>query len=153
MSLRLLTVSLLTLSTAYADGAAGGFDPMQFAPIVLIFVVFYFLIMRPQQKKLKKHQEMLKNLQRGNKIVTNGGLVGTVSKVISDSELEVEIAADVKVRVMRSMVNDLFSKPEPVNVVKNNATEKKAGRKPASSTKRTTTNKKAASSKTAANNK
>ena len=151
MNLKLFTIIVASLSFAHADAGAVGFDPMQFAPILLIFAVFYFLIMRPQQKKMKKHQEMLKNLQRGNKIVTNGGLIGTVTKVISESELEVDIATDVKVRVMRNMVSDLFAKPEPVNVVKNNAEEKKPVRKPAA--KRSTTTKKAVSKKTAANNK
>lgn len=138
------------LSLAHADTGAG-FDPMQFAPIVLIFVVFYFLIMRPQQKKMKKHQELLSNLQRGDKIVTTGGLIGSISKVISDSELEIEIADDVKVRVMRGMVSDLFSKPEPVNMTKNLTTEKKTVKRTTSG--RGTGVKKATTKKVAANKK
>ncbi len=83
-----------------------------FLPLILIFVVFYFLLIRPQQKKQKAHREMLSALYRGDRIVTAGGLVGTITKVLSDTELTVEISEGVKVRVMRAMVSDVIAKTE-----------------------------------------
>ncbi|MHC8493530.1 preprotein translocase subunit YajC [Thalassospira sp. SM2505] len=104
------------ISTAYAQ-AAGGADGagalMQFAPLILIFVVFYFLLIRPQQKKQKEHKAMLGAIRRGDKIVTAGGLIGTVAKVVGDDELSVEIAEGVKVKVARGMVSTVLSKTEP----------------------------------------
>jgi len=103
------------ISPAYAQaagGADGGF--MTFIPLVLIFVVFYFLLIRPQQKRAKQHQGMLQNIRRGDKIVTGGGIIGTVSKVVSDDELAVEIAEGIKIRVQRSLVSGVVTKPEPV---------------------------------------
>lgn len=103
----------MLISPAYAQGA-GGMDGMaaQILPIVLIIGVFYFLIIRPQQKKQKAHREMLTALHRGDRIVTSGGLVGTITKVTSDTELMVEISEGVKVRVMRGMISDVMSKTE-----------------------------------------
>ena len=101
------------ISPAYAQGA-GGFGGMEsLLPLVLIFVVFYFLLIRPQQKKAKAHREMLGALRRGDRIVTGGGLVGQIIRVVSETELIVEIAKDIKVRVMRSMVSDVIAKTEP----------------------------------------
>ena len=107
----------LIITDALADTPAssiGGFDVMSFLPLILIFAVFYFLILRPQQKKLKTHQQMLANLRRGDRVVTNGGIIGTVSKLVSDQEVQLEIADDVKVRVIRSMITDVMSKTDPV---------------------------------------
>ncbi len=108
----------MLISPAFAQaagGAAGGGDLLTgILPFVFIFVIFYFLLIRPQQKKMKQHQEMVKSLRRGDKVVTGGGLIGTVSKVVSDTEIEVELAANVKVRVMRNAVSDVVSKTEPV---------------------------------------
>jgi preprotein translocase subunit YajC len=87
---------------------------MNFLPLIAIFVVFYFLLIRPQQKKAKEHQSMLGQIQRGDRIVTNGGLVGLVTKVLSEQELQVEIAENVRVKVMRSMVSSVMSKTEPM---------------------------------------
>ena len=111
------------VTTAFAQEAApaagGGPDAMlQLLPIVLIFVVFYFLLIRPQQKKMKQHKEMLSTIRRGDRVVTGGGIVGTVSKVIDDNELQVEIAQDVRVRVQRQMISAVLAKPEPANDVK-----------------------------------
>ena len=72
-------------------------------PFILIFVIMYFLILRPQQKREKQHQDMVKNVRRGDTVVTSGGLVGKVTKVVDDKQIEVEIAEDVRVRQMRSM--------------------------------------------------
>jgi preprotein translocase subunit YajC len=95
--------------------AGSGFDIMAFLPLVLIFGVFYFLLIRPQQKKLKAHQDMLAGIRRGDKVVTNGGIIGTVVKLTNDRELQVEIADNVKVRVLRSMVAEILAKTEPAN--------------------------------------
>ncbi len=95
--------------------AQGGFDIMAFMPLIMIFVIFYFLLIRPQQKKMKDHQSMLSAIRRGDRIVTNGGLIGLVNKVTSDSELLVEIADNVKVRVARSMIAEVLTKTEAVN--------------------------------------
>jgi len=105
----------MLISPAYAQAAAApaGFDLMSLAPLVLIFVVFYFLLIRPQQKKMKQHREMLGALRRGDKIVTNGGIVGTITKVLSPEELQVEIADGVRVKVMRSMISSVLSRTEP----------------------------------------
>ena len=103
----------MLISPAFAQdgGGLGGIEPL--IPLVLIFVVFYFLLIRPQQKKAKAHREMIAGLRRGDRVVTSGGIVGQVQRVIGDSELSVEIAEGVRVRVMRAMVAELVAKPEP----------------------------------------
>lgn len=110
----------MLISPAYAQaagGLGGGSDMiMSLAPLVLIFAVFYFLLIRPQQKKAKEHREMLNNVRRNDKVVTNGGLVGTVTKVSeTDDLLTVEIASGVKVQVVRSMIADVRTKGQPVS--------------------------------------
>jgi len=109
------------ISPAFAQGSlfgggAGGDGGMLMSllPFVLIFVIMYFLILRPQQKRVKQHQEMVKNVRRGDTVVTNGGLVGKVTKVIDDDQIEIEIADDVRIRQMRQMVADVRAKGEPV---------------------------------------
>jgi preprotein translocase subunit YajC len=106
----------MLISPAYAQAAGGGSDMMTaLLPFVLIFVIMYFLILRPQQKRVKQHQEMVKNVRRGDTVVTSGGLVGKVTKVFEDGDqLEIEIADDVRVRQMRQMVADVRAKGEPV---------------------------------------
>jgi preprotein translocase subunit YajC len=104
------------VSTAYAQTAApaGASDMLvQFLPLILIFVVFYFLLIRPQQKKMKEHKAMLGSIRRGDRVVTGGGIIGTVTKVGPDEELQVEIAENVKVRCLRSTVSVVLSKAEP----------------------------------------
>lgn len=106
------------LSSAFAQdaapAAAGGPDAMlQFLPIILIFVVFYFLLIRPQQKKLKTHKEMLGALRRGDRVVTGGGIIGTITKVVDDNEVLLEIADGVRVRVQRPMISGVMAKTEP----------------------------------------
>jgi preprotein translocase subunit YajC len=83
-------------------------------PFILIFVIMYFLILRPQQRRVKQHQEMVKNLRRGDTVISSGGLVGKVTKLVDDDQIEVEIADGVRVRQMRSMVSDVRAKGEPV---------------------------------------
>ena len=107
----------MLISPAFAQGSpfGGGGDLMtQLLPFVLIFVIMYFLILRPQQKRVKAHQEMVKNVRRGDTVVTSGGLVGKVTKVIDDDQLEVEIAEGIRVRQVRAMVSDVRAKGEPV---------------------------------------
>ncbi|WP_300029138.1 preprotein translocase subunit YajC [uncultured Roseobacter sp.] len=85
----------------------------QFVPLILIFAIMYFLLIRPQQKKVKEHQAMVAALRRGDQVVTQGGLVGKVAKVKDDGELEVEIAEGVKVRVIQHTIASVVSKTEP----------------------------------------
>lgn len=82
----------------------------QLAPLVLIFVVFYFLLIRPQQKKLKAHVDMVAALRRGDKVVTGGGIVGTITRLIDDKEVSVEIADGVEIKVIRSSIAEVISK-------------------------------------------
>lgn len=108
----------MLITPAYAQfglGGGGGNNMIvQFLPLILIVVIMYFLILRPQQRKVKLHQEMIKSLRRGDTVVTNGGLVGKVTKVVDDDQIEVEISDGVRVRQMRSMVTDVRAKGEPV---------------------------------------
>ena len=87
---------------------------MPIVPFVLIFVIMYFLMIRPQQKRQQEHQEMIKNVRRGDQVIMSGGLIGKVTKVSDDNELELEIADNVKVRVSRNSIADVRSKGEPV---------------------------------------
>ncbi len=105
----------MLISPAYAQnaGGAGGFDVGFLLPMVLIFGVFYMLLIRPQQKKAKQHRELLEALRRGDRIITNGGIIGLITKVVDANELIVEIAEGVKVRVARSMVSTVMAKTEP----------------------------------------
>ena len=107
----------MLISTAYAQGtgsAGGGDFFVQIMPLLLIFVVFYFLLIRPQQKKMKAHRDMVGALQRGDKVVTGGGLYATVAKV-EDNILILEIADGVRVRAARNTITELNSKPVPRN--------------------------------------
>lgn len=110
-------MSLSLISDAYAQSApaaAAGFDFMSLLPLVAIFVVFYFFLIRPQQKKAQQQKDMVNSLRRGDSIVTAGGLIGSISKVVNDQEIEVEIADGVKVKVARAMVVNVVSKSHPV---------------------------------------
>ena len=105
------------VTPAFAQASPlGGSDNllMTMLPFVLIFVIMYFLILRPQQKRVKQHAEMVKNVRKGDTVVTSGGLVGRITKVIDDDTIEVEVADGVRVRQMRSMVSDARAKGEPV---------------------------------------
>lgn len=105
----------MLISPAYAQGL-GADNPLTsfLVPMILVFVIFYFLMLRPQQKRVKQHQEMIKNLRRGDTVITSGGLIGKVTKVVDDEQIEVEIADDIRVRQVRSMVASVRSKAEPV---------------------------------------
>jgi preprotein translocase subunit YajC len=107
----------MLISPAFAQAASpfGGDNMLvSLLPFILIFVIMYFLILRPQQKRAKAHQEMVRNVRRGDTVVTSGGLIGKVTKVIDDDQIEVEVADSVRVRQMRSMVADVRAKGEPV---------------------------------------
>jgi preprotein translocase subunit YajC len=101
------------VTPAYAQdaGAAGGL--ISIIPFILIFVIMYFLLIRPQQKKMKEHQAMVSALRRGDQVVTQGGIIGKVVKVKEDGEAEIEIAEGVKVRVLKSTIANVISKTEP----------------------------------------
>ncbi|OYU90759.1 MAG: preprotein translocase subunit YajC [Bradyrhizobiaceae bacterium PARB1] len=105
------------ITPAFAQAAAAGNDTnsmlMSLLPFALIFVIMYFLILRPQQKKVKDHAEMVKNIRRGDTIVTSGGLVGKVTKVVDDEQVEFELAEGVRVRQLRSMISGVRTKGEP----------------------------------------
>jgi len=104
------------VTPAYAQAAAGGggsgFEA--FLPLILIFGVFYLLLIRPQQKKMKEHKATLAAIRRGDKVVTGGGIIANVTKVIDDNEVTVEIADGVKVKVQRGLISTVLSKTEPV---------------------------------------
>jgi preprotein translocase subunit YajC len=113
------------ITPAFAQGLGGGNEGMilQFMPLILIVLIMYFLILRPQQRKIKQHQEMVKALRRGDTVVTNGGLVAKVTRVVDDDQIELELgtvdvgkgeAKGVRVRQMRSMVSEVRAKGEPV---------------------------------------
>lgn len=109
----------MLISAAYAQGTGitGIFDNqsalIQFLPLVLIFVVFYFLLIRPQQRKTKDHKAMLDALRRGDRVVTGGGIIGTVARVENPDEVTVDIADGVRVRVLRSTISSVLAKPDP----------------------------------------
>jgi preprotein translocase subunit YajC len=102
---------------AYAQTAAGGAAPnamLQFLPLIAIFIIFYFLLIRPQQRRLKDHRALIDAVKRGDIVVTGGGLIGKVTKV-EEAEVEVEIAANVKVKVVKSTLTEVRAKGEPAN--------------------------------------
>src|ERR1700716_3861656 len=107
----------MLITPAFAQAAGGGDTNsmlMSLLPFALIFVIMYFLILRPQQKRAKDHQELVKNLRRGDTVITSGGLMGKVTKVVDEEQIEVEIADGVRVRQVRSMVSGVRAKGEPV---------------------------------------
>jgi preprotein translocase subunit YajC len=108
----------MLITPAYAQSSLLGGDSggmiTSLLPLVLIVVIMYFLVLRPQQQKVKQHQAMVKAVRRGDTVVTNGGLVGKVTKLVDDDQIEVEISDGVRVRQMRSMVAEVRAKGEPV---------------------------------------
>ena len=101
------------ISPAYAQAAGGsatGFDPMFLVMMGLMLAVMYFLMIRPQQKKVKEHKALIAAIKRGDQVVTSGGIIGTVAKVRSDKEVDLEIADGVRVRVVRGMITEVLAK-------------------------------------------
>jgi preprotein translocase subunit YajC len=108
-------MNFITPAYAQTAGAPGGVDlVMQLAPFGIILIIMYFLILRPQQQRAKEHAAMIANVRRGDTVVTNGGLIGKVTKATDDSEIEIEIAPNVKVRQARSALAEVRAKGEPV---------------------------------------
>lgn len=105
---------LVTPAFAQAPGGGEGFL-FSIMPFVLIFVIMYFLVIRPQQRRVKAHRDLIGSLRRGDTIVSTGGIIGKITKVIDDQEIEVQIADNVRVRIARAMVSDVRAKGEPVS--------------------------------------
>ena len=108
------------ITEAWAQGAGGGGSDflVQLFPLVLIFIVFYFLLIRPQQTKMKQQREMLSGVKRGDRVVTGGGMIGLVTKVIGDNELQVELADGVRVRIIKATITDILTRGESVRGAK-----------------------------------
>lgn len=104
---------LVTPAYAQAAGGGAGGAMFQLLPLVLIFAIMYFLLIRPQQRKAKEHQAMVAALRRGDKVITQGGIIGKVTKVAEGNEIEIEIAPNVKVQVIRGTIAQVLSKTEP----------------------------------------
>jgi preprotein translocase subunit YajC len=102
------------MTPVYAQFGGSNDMIMSLLPFILIFVIMYFLILRPQQRRVKQHAEMVSALRRGDTVVTSGGVIGKVTKVIDANEVELQIADGIKVRQMRSMINEVRAKGEPV---------------------------------------
>jgi preprotein translocase subunit YajC len=119
----------MLISPAFAqaagDGASSYGSLLMFLPIL---VVFYFFLIRPQQQRAKQQKQMLEGLRRGDKIVTSGGIIGTIAKVLSDTEVAVDIAENVRVRVLRSLISQVLAKPEPAGKSKDSDKSKEAER-------------------------
>ena len=109
---------LISSASAQAAGGSPANPIMQLLPLILIFVVFYFLLIRPQQAKMKAQREMLGSVKRGDRVVTGGGIVGLVTKVISDNELQVELAEGVRVRIIKQTITDILARGESVRGAK-----------------------------------
>jgi preprotein translocase subunit YajC len=104
----------ITPAYAQAAGDTGTVGLLSsLVPFVLIFVIMWFMLIRPQQKKMKEHRAMVEGLRRGDQVITAGGLIGKVAKVKDDGEIDVEIAEGIKVRVVRSTITGVLSKGEP----------------------------------------
>jgi preprotein translocase subunit YajC len=100
---------------AYAQAPGGSLGMTSFlVPMVLVFIIMYFMILRPQRQQQKRREEMLKAIRRGDTVITNGGIIGKVTKVVDESEVELQIADGVKVRALRSLIADVRAKAEPV---------------------------------------
>ena len=112
----------MLITPAYAQAAAGGGDAssmlVQLAPLALIFVVFYFFLIRPQQQKARQQRSMLDAVRRGDRVVTGGGFIGTVAKVVNNEEVLVDLADNVRVRVVRSTISQVLAKTEPAKETK-----------------------------------
>lgn len=116
------------ISEAWAQGAGGGGGSdflVQLFPLVLIFIVFYFLLIRPQQAKMRAQKEMLAGVKRGDRVVTGGGIIGLVTKVIGENELQVELAEGVRVRVIKQTITDILTRGESVRGAKESDEDEK----------------------------
>jgi preprotein translocase subunit YajC len=109
-------MDLISSAFAQVPGATGSPTDiiMQFAPFAVIVLIMYLLIFRPQQRRAKEHRDLIKAVRRGDTVITNAGLIGKVTKTIDDSEIEIEIAPNVRVRQLRQMISEVRSRGEPV---------------------------------------
>ena len=119
----------MLISDAYAQGASGMFGGggggiVQILPFALIFVVFYFLLIRPQQKKVKEHKTMVAAVKRGDRVITSGGIIGVVTKVVDDNELQLEIAEGVRVRMLKGSINDVLTRTDTTRTQDNKLQDK-----------------------------
>lgn len=105
---------IISQAWAQSGGGGGGDFLVQLFPLILIFVVFYFLLIRPQQAKVRAQREMLAGVKRGDRVVTGGGIIGLVTKVISDNEVQVELAEGVRVRIIKQTITDIVARGESV---------------------------------------
>ncbi|MCX7343750.1 MAG: preprotein translocase subunit YajC [Proteobacteria bacterium] len=114
--MKILFILFILTQGLFADGGFAD-SPMlgQFLMIGSVLAIFYFIVIRPQQKKAQAHQAMIKELRKGDRVITAGGILGTVDKVINDSEISLEIAEGIKVRAVKSTVNNIVAKPQPAN--------------------------------------
>lgn len=120
----------MLITPAFAQAAGGGDTSSmmyQLAPLALIFVVFYFFLIRPQQQKAKQQRSMLDAIRRGDRVVTGGGLIGTVAKVVSNDEVLIDLADNVRVRAVRTTITQVLAKTEPAAKVANTNANKDAG--------------------------
>jgi preprotein translocase subunit YajC len=116
----------ITEAWAQGTGGAGGSDFLvQLFPLVLIFIVFYFLLIRPQQSKMKQQKAMLSGVKRGDRVVTGGGIIGLVTKVIGENELQVELAEGMRVRVIKTTITDILTRGESVRGSKDSEEDEK----------------------------
>jgi len=112
-----LLLASLFAQPAFAQGAEPSAQSalLQFLPLIFIFVIFYFLLIRPQAQARKRHMEMVANVRRGDVVVTAGGIVGKITKVLEGDEIMIEIADNVSVRVVKGTLSDVRTKPQPAN--------------------------------------
>jgi preprotein translocase subunit YajC len=120
------------ITSAYAQAASGAAQApgimSSLLPIALIIPVFYFLLIRPQQKKAKEHKALVSAIKRGDRVVTTGGILGTVTKVIDNGEVQLEIAEGVRIRILRSSISDVVNRSEPARTQDNSADKKSDAR-------------------------
>jgi preprotein translocase subunit YajC len=126
----MLISEALAQAAGGGGGVAGAFGGLGgLLPIVLIFVVFWFLLIRPQQKRMKEHKAMVAALRRGDQVQTGGGIIGAVTKVIDDNVVQVEIAPDVKVKVARASITSVLSRTDPVAADTSNSNDDEPAKK------------------------
>jgi preprotein translocase subunit YajC len=119
----------MLISDAYAQASSGMFGGgaggiVQILPFALIFVVFYFLLIRPQQRKVKEHKTMVAAVKRGDRVITSGGIIGVVTKVVDDNELQLEIAEGVRVRMLKGSINDVLTRTDTARTQDNKPQDK-----------------------------
>lgn len=104
------------ITPAYAANGGGGMSEMivSLVPILLMFAIFYFVVFRPQQQRVKEHRELVNNVRRGDTVVTSGGIIGKVTKVVDEHEVLVEIADNTRVRILKGTISDVRAKTDPV---------------------------------------